>query len=234
MNKLLIGTTVVLVSMLSVTGGVSAAPEVIVPIDGIAGGEPGTTVPVGSTTVEPEFQDVECIATVVIRNGESTHPNNDIVITSGGSTVVVPDVESSSFDETEYQLPITLGETVTVSVRLGGDGFFSGGLDVLFDCSQNIPDSSAVPTTEPTEPTDPGPDTTDPEPAPTDPVTETTTPGRVIPDGPTTTEPGSGTPDPGEVLPATGAEASTAVVAFALVALGSGILLLARRAPRPS
>jgi LPXTG-motif cell wall-anchored protein len=229
MKKLLIGTVIAMAGVLASAGMVAAEPEIVVPIDDIEAGPPGSIVIVGEADVEPEFQNVECIATAIVRNQESEHPNNDLLITSGDDTIVIPDVESHAFDTTEYLLPIVLGPTVSVALRLGGDGYFSGGIDVQFDCSQNSPSSSDLPdTTVPdTDPTTTAPTTTAPN--ATTPASPTTQPG-----GPATTAPGSGNPDPRDVLPATGSDSSTLVVASGLVLLGAAVLVMSRRSPRAS
>lgn len=236
MKKILTGTAVALGSLLVMAPTALAEPEIVIPIDRIVTGGLGSTVVIGEAEVEQEFRNTECIATAVVRNGESTHPNNDLIISSNGNTVVIPDIEGEAFDTSEYKLPIVLGNTVTVSIRFGSDEFFSGGIDVEFDCTQNIPDSTTAttnpaPTTSGPEPapTDPAPTTSGPQPAPTDPAPTTSGPLT-----PVTTAPGSGTPDPGDVLPATGANLSTALGALGLIVLGSAILLLSRRTPRAS
>lgn len=69
---------------------------------------------------------------VVSMNQQSVHPNSDIIIRSGDSKVVVTDVESKSFQEktAEGKLEVT-GNKVQVSVKLGKDGAFSGGVKVV-------------------------------------------------------------------------------------------------------
>jgi LPXTG-motif cell wall-anchored protein len=232
MKKFLTGTAIATAGLFVTAGMVAAEPSIVVPIDDIEAGPVGSTVIVGTADVGPEFQNVPCIATAIVRNQESEHPNNDLIISSGDDTIVIPDVESLAFETTEYQLPIVLGETVTVSLRFGADGYFSGGIDVQFDCSQTIPTSSDVPPTTAPEPPEPAPsDPTTTPPSTTPPVSPTTTPGGP---GPVTTVPGSGTPDPRDILPETGANLSTALVALGLVTLGAGVLVVARRTPRSS
>jgi LPXTG-motif cell wall-anchored protein len=239
MKKMLTGTTLAAACVFALSGVASAEPEIVVPIDNISAGPVGSTVVVGTAAVAPEFQGVECIATAIVRNQESQHPNNDLIITSGSNTVVIPDVESIAFETSEFQLPIVLSESVSVALRFGSDGFFSGGIDVQFDCAQDLPSSSDVPpTTVAPSTTGAQPAPTDPPPGPTDPNATTVPP--VSPTtagpgpGPVTTLPGSGTPNPEDVLPATGSDSSTVYVAFGLTVVGVGALLVSRRAPRSS
>jgi LPXTG-motif cell wall-anchored protein len=231
MKKLLTGIALVAAGLFASAGMVSAEPEIVVPIEGIQAGPAGSIVVVGTAAVEPQFRNVPCIATAIVRNQASEHPNNDLIISSGNDTIVIPDVESRAFETEEFMLPIVLGESVTVSLRLGSDGYFSGGLDVQFDCTQNIPSSSDAPTTVAPVTTVPE----DPQPAPSDPTTTPLVSPTTVPSpGTPTTLPGSGTPDPRDVLPETGANLSTVFVALGLVTLGLGVLVLARRTPRAS
>lgn len=245
MKKVIICVGLAVAGLASQAGVAHARPEIIVPIDDIEAGPIGSTVIVGTADVEPEFQGIECIATAVVYNQESAHPNNDLIITSGGNTVEVPNVESASFETRSYMLPIVLGSTVTVSLRFGSDEYFSGGIEVQFDCVDNIPSSSDVPTTTEspattaTATTQPAPSSSVPQPAPTDVIPASSEPdsstippvdATTVPPGPNTTTPGAGTPPP-TLLPATGSNTDVSLAALVLVLLGAGALLVARRTP---
>lgn len=92
-----------------------------------------------------------CDVTVTGANNESVHPNSDILVESA-NVVTIHDVEREAG---ATNLPadgtLTLGDTVTVSVRLGEDGLFSGGtLVVDFSCtSPPPPPTTTVPPTSP-------------------------------------------------------------------------------------
>lgn len=70
--------------------------------------------------------------TVKSTNQSSVHPNSDIFVKSNGRTISVADVESKEFVEktAEGTLYVTDGK-VTVSVKLGQDKVFSGGVDIV-------------------------------------------------------------------------------------------------------
>jgi len=229
----------------------AAEPTLSFPTEDTAGGPVGSTLTLRTADVEDQFVGIECDASVEILNQGSSHPNNDLIITSGGNSVEVADIEGETFSDEIFVLPIVLGETVSVAIRFGGDGFFSGGFIIDFDCSAGLPTTTVAPTTTLAPETTLAPATTaapDTTAAPTttiddsgvlpdssaDPTT-TTTPTIPAPTtapadpGTGTTEPGSGTPDPGEVLPATGRNLTTLLLGASLVAAGVGAVLGARR-----
>jgi LPXTG-motif cell wall-anchored protein len=110
---------------------------------------PGTTHEVSTTPVDPANVGSTCNIAVTGANNESVHPGNDILVASA-NTVTIPDVERAAGTE---NIPadgqLELGTTVTISVRLGADGLFSGGsLAVAFDCTPPPPPPT-VPTTTP-------------------------------------------------------------------------------------
>jgi hypothetical protein len=63
-------------------------------------------------------------------NNRSVHPDTNLIVSSDTSTVTLFDVERERHGATTGGAPLTLGDTATVEVQLGGDGVFSGGLFV--------------------------------------------------------------------------------------------------------
>jgi hypothetical protein len=76
----------------------------------------------------------ECSVVVEGLNNESVHPGTDLLVRSGTSEVVASDVERAPNAVTEATGTLVLGTEVTVYVRLGPDGVFSGGLVVTAEC----------------------------------------------------------------------------------------------------
>ena len=98
---------------------------------------PGSVHLVGSDNVDPALVGATCDVNVNLANNQSVHPNSDLLITSGSSTVVALDVERDAdaiIDTTPGTLTLE-ADTVTVSVRLGPDGLFSGGFTISFACT---------------------------------------------------------------------------------------------------
>lgn len=177
-------------ALLAGAGGVAAADDtfvVRVPLDRTASGAPGTTVLLDQVSVEPGLVGRLCDASYEGDNNGSVHPDTDLIITSGSTTVVLDDVEASPGRITNSVGALTLGPTVQVSVRLGADGFASLGALLTIACptpattTTLAPTSTAVPSS--------GPDTSvavGPPPVPTQPlpsvsdVSESTTSTTVV------------------------------------------------------
>jgi hypothetical protein len=181
----------------------SVAEDVIViPIDTVVFGPAGSVTSIASAPVPEEFQGSDCTANVRLGNQESVHLGNDLIVESGGSSAVVEDVESEPFGTTGATVPLTLGETVDVSLRFGADGIWSPAASVIgIDC----PVPAAPPTTEP---------------APTTTVVESQPPAANPPAA-----------QPPRSLPPTGLDGAawTAIAAVVLLAGGSGLVVAARR-----
>lgn len=146
---LALGLGVLALTLFSFASPVGATIDLTVPIDTVVRGDEGDVIEVASVSVPEELVGDTCAATLVDENNESTHPNNDLIFTSGSWTATVPDVESEADSSTEIDGEITLGETIVVEVRLGSDGVFSGGLTLTLDCEDEIPATTVAPTTEP-------------------------------------------------------------------------------------
>ena len=113
--------------------------------------EPGSVHLVNTTDVPAALVGGTCTVEATGANNESVHPNSDILIASGESATVIADVErEAGASNIPGDSALTLGDSVTVSVRLGPDGLFSGGtLVVDFTCTPPPPPSTTTPTTAP-------------------------------------------------------------------------------------
>ncbi|MGH8979314.1 MAG: LPXTG cell wall anchor domain-containing protein [Acidimicrobiia bacterium] len=107
--------------------------------------------------VDPAHTGSECEVTITGENNSSVHPNTDIFIASE-TEVVALDVERAAGAVTTPAGTLRLADTITVSVRLGEDGVFSGGfLRASFACEPPPPPpppptTVAAPTTAPNVP----------------------------------------------------------------------------------
>lgn len=202
-------------------GGVASAQVVediiSIPIDSVLLAPEGSVTLIASAPVPGEFQSADCVAEVEVDNQESVHDGNDLIVASGSTSGVVENFESEAFGVRTVAIPLTLGSTVDVSLRMGEDEISSGGVFITIDCRQTVP-----PTTAPPE----DPETTVPEPTPTTSIVNALPPG-----GPVTGPPAVGQPSaPTAALPATGPSATTwaAIAAVALLGAGLGLTRLAR------
>jgi LPXTG-motif cell wall-anchored protein len=203
---------------------------ITVPVDTVVRGPAGSIHLVDEQRTPAGMVAATCPGTVTVTNQRSEHPNSDLIITSGATSVTVPDVETLAFASRATNFTLTLGPTIAVQVRLGPDEVFSGGLAVVIDCAAPptttvAPTTTALPTTSAPAPTV----------APTTAPSTSTTAAGVLPvvtpppSVSTTTIapgvlPGAGT------LPETGSTATpTLLVGLVLVMLGALLTLRTRR-----
>jgi LPXTG-motif cell wall-anchored protein len=174
-----------------------------IPLDTVVRGAPGSEHLLATEEVAPGDQGRECSVVAEGLNNESTHPNTDVLVRSGGSEVVALDVERVPDVRTEADGTIVLGTEISAFLRLGGDGVFSGGLVVTVECAKPQPTTTEKPTT-----------TT---------VSTTTT----VPEQPTTSEsPTTTSPAAAPTLPKTGGGSDGLLVAAGLSLLIGGAALV--------
>ncbi len=137
-----------------VTGASAAesSTSIDVPVDTVAYGAPGSTHELASVAVDPALRGGSCSVASTGKNNDSVHPDSRLVVTSGSSSVSLEDVESAPGKISEGDGELVLGDTVVVSVVLGPDGVFSGGVSVSISCTPPPP-TTTPPTTTPTTPT---------------------------------------------------------------------------------
>lgn len=118
---------VLLVSLLSATAAFAAVGfEVDIDVDDTIVDTPGTIHLVDDEDDIPaEALGQQCTVRSVGLNQDSVHPDNDLIVESAGTTVILPDVERTPGQITEGIGTLTLGNIIVVSVRLGSDGVFS-------------------------------------------------------------------------------------------------------------
>lgn len=204
------------VTLLGASGVVSAqvVEDIIrIPVDSVLRAPENSVTLVASAPVPAEFQGTNCIAEVEVDNQQSEHDGNDLIVASGGTSGELQNFETEAFGVRTVEIPLTLGTTVDVSLRMGPDEISSGGVFITVDCTQAVP-----PTTAPPEV---GPGTTVPESAPT-----TTIVAALPPGGGAASPPGAAQPSaPAGELPATGPSGTTwaAIAAIALIGAGLGL-----------
>lgn len=116
-----------LVSLLGATAAFAAVGfEVDIDVDDTIVAAPGTIHQVDDEDDIPaEAIGQQCTVRSVGLNQDSVHPDNDLIVESAGTTVILPDVERTAGQITEGIGTLTLGNIIVVSVRLGSDGVFS-------------------------------------------------------------------------------------------------------------
>lgn len=222
LTKMVVSVSVAGLFVASIATMALAAPGVVMTIsidtNTIVRANEGSITQVASVDVAAEAIGQKCTAVSQAQNPGSEHPNNDFLVDSGSSQIVIPDVEAVSGGSSNGIGVLDLGSQVTVSLRMGSDEVFSGGFDVILTCE--TVETTTTTTVETT----------------TTIVAETTTTAEVIATTVTTTGETTSTSTPDEVLgtevlPFTGAEAnSTILVASVLGILGALLVIASRRA----
>ena len=118
--------------------GASAAGAFTVPPSSIADGNEGEIRLLWTQTVDPADVGKACEVVLVSTNNESTREGSDLIVQSGTSSMVAENVEHSTAPLT-FTSTLTLGTTITVSVRLGPEGQYSGGSNVESNCPLTAP-----------------------------------------------------------------------------------------------
>lgn len=175
--------------------------------------------------VPEQFAGQSCGVSGISRNQDSVHPDNDLIIGSGTSEVILENVEDEPGETLHAAGTLMLGSEVTVTLHMGPDAIFSAGIDVIIDCSQATTTTIEATTTSTTLAT-----TTTAAPSTSGPGGETTTTveddvlGTVITSPPVGDEAGDL-----EELPFTGPnDGAWLMIGGSLLALG-GILVVGTR-----
>jgi hypothetical protein len=125
------------------------ANQIEIVLEGNLFGTPGETYEVHRQSIDSELVGLMCTGTADTTNNESEHPHNDLIIASGDQTAVIYDFEAVSDMVTSTEEALVLGETLTLSIRLGEDGVSSERLVVILNCSQPPPPTTTTTTTAP-------------------------------------------------------------------------------------
>lgn len=134
-------------------------------------GEEGSVHLLATKPVAEEDVGRGCNVVADGENNSSVHLGTDLLVRSGDSEVVLEDVEREPNVITEADGTLTLDTEVSVSVRLGPDGIFSGGLVVSLDCPiPPSPPTESSTTTTVAPPTTAPPEAPPPPAAPAEPV----------------------------------------------------------------
>lgn len=137
--------------------GTSAAfaAEFDIPIDTVVYAPEGSYTVIADVETPAELVGSSCVSIAVAANQESVHPNNDLIIETGESSVTLSDVEREPGATTPASGEVTLGARVKVTLHMGSDEVFSGGVVIVIgsNCTPPTPPTTAPPTTEP--PTEP-------------------------------------------------------------------------------
>ncbi|MEL7158773.1 MAG: hypothetical protein AAFN30_19550 [Actinomycetota bacterium] len=163
--------------------GLGVAPagaddDLTVSPDEVVRAEPGSVVTVAQEAIPAELVGQVCSVRIATANGSSVHPGNAVITTTGGQSVETPGVEDSPEGQVTMIDSLTLGDTLTLQLRMGPDGLSSLGFTVAVDCPDPTPAPARVespPATDPPEASTPTVLPAQQVAPPADPVTATPT-----------------------------------------------------------
>lgn len=128
--------------------GPASADTVDVPIgETYIGGEPGSSLQIGSSAVPDDLVGRTCSVVAEIVNADSIHPGNTLVVTSGDSTVEITDIEDAAGTFVREGGSLTLGATMDASIVFGPDGVSSLGSSLTLTC-EALPPAPPPPSVE--------------------------------------------------------------------------------------
>jgi uncharacterized repeat protein (TIGR01451 family) len=134
----------VMAALLMIGVPVARATVIEISIDTVVTAGEGSITLLSTTNTPPDLIGMTCIGIARATNQPSVHPGNDLIVASGDDSIVLEDVEREPGAVTTAEALLALGPSVTVSLRMGPDGIFSGGL--VFSIGECAP-----PTTTTTE-----------------------------------------------------------------------------------
>ncbi len=169
MRRYLGGSVVSVVLLVAVALPASAVDDIVIPINTVVRSAEGLLTQLKSVDVEPELVGSTCPVRAEAGNNRSVHPGSDLIISTGSDSTTLVDVEGVGNGVTVATSDLTLGDTLTVTLRMGADRVFSGGITVTVACSE-------APAPKPETTTSTKPATTTSTEAPTTPTEATTTP----------------------------------------------------------
>lgn len=113
--------------------------------DEVIQADPGTVVTVAQEQIPAELVGQVCDVSIVTANGSSVHPGNVVLTSTGDQQFETAGVEDSPEGQVTNINSVTLGETLTLQVRIGSDGLSSLGFTVAVDCPDPAPAPAPAP-----------------------------------------------------------------------------------------
>jgi hypothetical protein len=137
-------------TLVLLAGPAGAMGDLTIPIDTVVKADTGSVTELSSMDTPGDMVGATCVLEAVGQNQESQHPGNDLVVRSGSSETRLAGVEDAPGKTTPVSDEMVLGDTITVSLVMGGDEIFSGGVTLSFTCTAPATTTIAPPVTQPT------------------------------------------------------------------------------------
>jgi hypothetical protein len=114
-------------------------PQISVPVNTIVRGDVGSTHILAEKDVDQELIGMVCSVNATAENQGSVHPGNNIVVSSGDGSVKLVNVEREANGITNAERKLAMSSDLTVTLVLGEDKVFSGGMNVNLKCEKPEP-----------------------------------------------------------------------------------------------
>jgi hypothetical protein len=139
MKKLLISLTMFTL-LLGIGSSVGASTntdqQINIPVNTVIRGDVGSSHTLSEQSIEQDLIGMTCSVDATAENQRSVHPGNNIVVSSGEQTVTLENVEREANGITKATGKLILSNTLKVTLILGEDKVFSGGLTVNLHCEE--------------------------------------------------------------------------------------------------
>jgi hypothetical protein len=109
----------------------------------------GSTSELARFDVDPELVGLTCELTASVDNQRSVNIGNDVYVSTGGSQLVLTDVEALAGHVTSATSTVVAGATVAFTLHMGPGKVFSGKLMMNLDC-ETPTDVTTTTTAQPT------------------------------------------------------------------------------------
>lgn len=135
-------------------GSPVSAQTITVPIpESFAQGPVGSIQPLVTQAVPEDLVGESCSLTVEVKNNESVHPGNNLIIASGESKVTVKGVEDTAGATVTGSGTLKLGKSIDVSLEMGEHGQSSLGSNVTVTCEPVVTTTTSTTLPPPPPPT---------------------------------------------------------------------------------
>ena len=114
----------------------AAEPQINIPIDTVIRGDVNSMHVLEKQDVDRNLIGNTCKVYATAKNQHSVHPGNDLIISSNSSSVVLKNVEREANGLTTANGNLILGNKLAVTLKLGQDKVFSGGMTVKLECKE--------------------------------------------------------------------------------------------------
>lgn len=152
--KRILAPLAAMAALLVIGAPVAGATVIEISIDTVVTAGEGSITVLSTTDTPPDHVGTSCVGVARSINQPSVHPGNDLIVASGDSSIVLEDVEREPGAVTTAEAMLTLGPTITVSLHMGPDEIFSGGLVfTIAECTPPTTTTTEPPTTTTTEAT---------------------------------------------------------------------------------